>query len=162
MIFLSAFVCIPFLITNYWLFLSQCSLLTPTPPSLKPLEDLWFSDVFFFGGGGGRWESKGNVGKKRVNLLYWIYSIMCHIMYQNDLRNISQQNIYLLKVNNRSTRKRREKCWTSTIKTPEWCHCLRPGIFILLTLNVFHALLLSAFVIFNQENVCWDCFWIFY
>ena len=96
------------------------------------------------------------------NLLYWIYSIMCHIMYQNDLRNISQQNIYLLKVNNRSTRKRREKCWTSTIKTPEWCHCLRPGIFILLTLNVFHALLLSAFVIFNQENVCWDCFGIFY
>ena len=53
---------------------------------------------------------------------------MCHIMYQNDLRNISQQNIYLLKVNNRSTRKRCQICWASTTKTPERCHCLRSGI----------------------------------
>ena len=121
-----------------------------------------FGFLGFFGGGGGRWESKGNVTKKGVNLLYWTYSIMCHIMYQNDLRNISQQNIYLLKVNNKSIRKRREICWTSTIKTPELCHCLLSGIFILFTLNVFHALFSSAFVIFKQENVCWDCFGILY
>ena len=48
--------------------------------------------------------------------------------------------IYLLKVNNRKTRTRCEICSKSTIKTAERCHWRRSGVFLLLTLNIFHTL----------------------
>ena len=39
-------------------------------------------------------------------------------------------NIYLIKVNNRNTRKRCEIFSKLTIKTPEWRRCRRSGVFI--------------------------------
>ena len=42
----------------------------------------------------------------------------------------SPANIYLLKVNNKSTRKRSEICSKLTLKTPEGSHWRRSGVFI--------------------------------
>ena len=55
-------------------------------------------------------------------------------------------NIYLLKVNNRNSRKRREICSKLTIKTPERRHDV-VLVFLLLTLNIFHT--------FFYCSYCW-------
>ena len=64
-------------------------------------------------------------------------------------------NIYLLKVNNRSTRRRYEACSQLTIKnnrttsmTSFWC-------FILLTLNTLHTFSSVSIVDSEQVNVSW-------
>ena len=49
-------------------------------------------------------------------------------------------DIYLLKVNNKNTRKRCEICSNLTIKTPERRQCDVALVSLLLTLNIFHIL----------------------
>ena len=51
-------------------------------------------------------------------------------------------NIYLLKVQNKNTRKRFEKCSKLTIKTPEQRHRSRSGVFTLKIKDISHLLLL--------------------
>ena len=48
--------------------------------------------------------------------------------------------IYLLKVNNKNTKKRCEICSNLTIKTPERRQCDVALVSLLLTLNIFHIL----------------------
>ena len=47
-----------------------------------------------------------------------------------DYTTTDPAGIYLFKVNNRNTRTRREICSKLTIKTPEQCHWLCSGVFI--------------------------------
>ena len=62
-----------------------------------------------------------------------------HVIFKNMSKFIYPANIYLFKVNNRSTRKRREIC-SKLLKTPEWRQWCRSGVFI---------------VDFQQMNVSW-------
>ena len=49
---------------------------------------------------------------------------------------------YMFKVNNRNTRTRCEICSKLPIKTPEWHHCHRSGVFIVNFEHISHLLLL--------------------
>ena len=49
-------------------------------------------------------------------------------------------NIYLLKVNNKNTRKGSEICSKLTIKTPERCQWRRSGVFIINFEHISHCL----------------------
>ena len=49
--------------------------------------------------------------------------------------------IFLVKVNNRNTRKWYEICSKLTIKTPERCHWRRSGVFIINFEHILHVLL---------------------
>ena len=49
--------------------------------------------------------------------------------------------IYLLKVNNRNTRTRREICSKLTIKMPEWRQWRRSGVFIVNFEDISHLVL---------------------
>ena len=51
-------------------------------------------------------------------------------------------NVYLFHVKNRNTRKRCEICSKFTIKTPELCHWLRSGVFIVNFEHISHLFLL--------------------
>ena len=61
--------------------------------------------------------------------------------------------IYLLKVNNRNTRERREMCSKLTIKTPERRHRRRSGVFIVNSEHISHLVLASfEYVIASWEK----------
>ena len=49
--------------------------------------------------------------------------------------------IYLLKINNRNTRTRREICSELTIKMPEWRQWRRSGVFIVNFEDISHLVL---------------------
>ena len=103
---------------------------------LKTSENLWFSDVFRGCKKGTYWRN----GLINFQPLFHSYTLCCTNMtfnypagkyvlnQQNAARSVTQQeieyspaNIYLLKVNNRNTRKRCKICSKLTIKTPQWC-----------------------------------------
>ena len=69
-------------------------------------------------------------------------------------------NIYLLKVNNRNTRKRCEICSKLTIKPPERRQWLHSGVFIVKFEHVSHLLLVNMWMFVTgkseQVNVRWD------
>ena len=65
--------------------------------------------------------------------------------------------IYLLKVNNRNTRTRGEKCSKLAINTLKRQHWRQYGVFILNS-NVFHTLLYRFYCSFRA---C-DCMWNYY
>ena len=58
-------------------------------------------------------------------------------------------NIYMLKINNQNTRKRREICSKVTIKTPERCHCLS-DVFIVNFKHISHFFLMFLLLTFNK------------
>ena len=66
--------------------------------------------------------------------------------------NDSPANIYLFKINNRNTRKRRVIIAKLTMKAPEHDVVLAP---LLLTLNIFHTLSSVFSVDFEQVNLSW-------
>ena len=68
--------------------------------------------------------------------------------------DIYTANIYLLKVNNRNTKKRCEICSKSAINTSERCHWRRSGV-LLLTLNTCHPFSSVSISHFGQVNVSW-------
>ena len=68
--------------------------------------------------------------------------------------DIYTANIYLLKVNNRNTRKRCEICSKLAINISERCHWRRSGV-LLLTLNTYHPFSSVSIADFGQENVSW-------
>ena len=65
-------------------------------------------------------------------------------------------NIYLLKVNNRNTRKRYEIYSELTIKTPERRHEPRSGVFIVNFEHISHPFSHVSIVDFEQVNGGWD------
>ena len=88
------------------------------------------------------WKMQNRVGHLNIEI-YW------HVLYLLDINN------YLLKANNRNSRKRFEICSELTIKTPErhqWC---RPGFFIFNFEHVSHLFSSVSIVVFEQVNVCW-------
>ena len=66
-------------------------------------------------------------------------------------------NIYLLKTNNRNTRKRCEICSKLTIKTPESRQCGRGVVLVFFIVNFQHITPFSSvsFVDFEQVNFSW-------
>ena len=56
-------------------------------------------------------------------------------------------NIYLLKINNRNTRKRCQKCLKLTIKTPERRHWYRFGVFIVNFEHISHLFVVSLLLL---------------
>ena len=75
---------------------------------------------------------------------------------QTSLGFINPANIYLLKVNNTNTRKRREICSKLTIKTPGRHHWPRSGD-LMSTLNIFHTFFWRLYCYFEFAFVCWEC-----
>ena len=65
---------------------------------------------------------------EQVNICWLSTEALIHII--NHLGDLVPANIYLFKVNNRSTRKRCEICSKFTIKTPERRHRRRSGVFV--------------------------------
>ena len=59
--------------------------------------------------------------------------------------------IYLLKVNDRNTRKRFEICSKLTKKTPERCHWRRCGVFIVNFEHILHLVLVFLLLILNMS-----------
>ena len=57
--------------------------------------------------------------------------------------------IYLLKVNNRNTRKMCEICSKLTIKTPEQRHCRRSGVFIINFEHMSHLVVMFLLLTLN-------------
>ena len=75
----------------------------------------------------------------------------------NDMSNISHQPIschpaskYLLKVNNRNTRKNCEICLKLTIKTAERRHWRRSGAFIVNFEHISHSFLVFLLLNLNR------------
>ena len=74
--------------------------------------------------------------------------------YSRFLYSIYQANIYLLKVNDRDTRKRCEICSKLTIKSPEWRHWRYSVVFIVnfeYISHIFLVLLMLTWI----SNVIW-------
>ena len=59
-------------------------------------------------------------------------------------------NIYLFKINNKNTRKRCEICSELTIKTPEWRHWRRSGVFIVNFELILHLFLVFLLLTWNK------------
>ena len=62
----------------------------------------------------------------------------------------SQLTFYLLKVNNRNARKKREICSKLTIKTPERCQWRRSGVFIVNFEHISHLFLVFLLLTLNK------------
>ena len=71
----------------------------------------------------------------------------CQYFYYNTSIPVG---IYLLKVNNRNTRTRREICSKLTIKTPERRHWRRPGVFIVNFEHLSHLVLVFLLLTLNM------------
>ena len=103
-----------------------------------------------------QWTLKSVVNA--CNKIEKTYSAYLHSCYELGILlttiRFYPANIYLLKVSNRSTRKRCEICSKLTIKTPEDVLDV-VLVFLLLTLKIFHALSSVSFVNFGQVNVSW-------
>ena len=70
----------------------------------------------------------------------------------NDVSFINAPaNIYLLKVNNRNTRKRSEICSKVTIKTPERRQWRRSGVFIVNFKYISHLFLVLSMLTLNKQ-----------
>ena len=60
-------------------------------------------------------------------------------------------NIYLLKFNNKNTRKRCEICSKLTIKTPKQCYWRRPGFFIVNFKHMLHPFVVFLLLTLNMH-----------
>ena len=78
------------------------------------------------------------MAKKRLNSTESILKYILHRYYP--------ANIYLLKVNNRNSRKKCEICSKLTIKTPE----RRSGVFIVNFEHILHIFLLFLLLTLNK------------
>ena len=67
-----------------------------------------------------------------------------------DYTTTDPAGIYLFKVNNRNTRTRREICSKLTIKTPEQCHWLCSGVFIVNFEHISHLVLVFLLLTLNR------------
>ena len=68
-------------------------------------------------------------------------------------------NIYLIKFNNRNTRKKCEICPKLAMKTSEQSHVNDVDlVLLLLTLNIFHTFSSFSIVDFAQVNISWELF----
>ena len=78
-------------------------------------------------------------------------------IFWKHLENITDPaDTYLFKVNNSTTtRERREICSKLTIKTLEWRHWRRSGVFIVNFENILHPLSSVSIFGFEQVNVSW-------
>ena len=74
-----------------------------------------------------------------------------------DVQDITP-NIYLLKVNNKNTRKRPGICSKLAIKTPERWQQRRSGVFIVNFEQISHVFFNVPMVDVEQVFVCWDIF----
>ena len=72
-----------------------------------------------------------------------------YIWTYNHVNIHTPSNIYLFKVNNRSTRKRFEISSKLIIKIPERLQCLRSGVFIVNIEHISHLFLVSLLLTFN-------------
>ena len=67
-----------------------------------------------------------------------------------QISTYNTDNIYMFKVNNRSTRKRGEICSKLTIKTPERRHCRHFGVFIVNSEHMSHLFLVFLLLTLNK------------
>ena len=81
--------------------------------------------------------------------LFWF-----HIMFKQERELSLPANIYLFKVNNRNTRKRREICSKLIIKTPERRHWLSSGVFIVNFEHTLHLVLVFLLLTFYWKCNC--------
>ena len=84
-----------------------------------------------------------SISKLKSQMLFTCKNFVCRFYVKKKFwwpgpRFILPANIYLFKVNNKSTRKRCEIFSKLTIKTPEWRQRL-VLVFLLLTLKIFHT-----------------------
>ena len=91
-----------------------------------------------------------------------IYLVHSWILFLKKPRNIDWNaiiphqvpaNIYLLKFNNRNTRKRCEICSKFTIKTPEWRHWRRFAVFIVNFEHILVPFSIVSLVDFEEVNI---------
>ena len=59
--------------------------------------------------------------------------------------------MYLIKINNKNTRKRYEICSKLTIKTPEWHHLRRSDVFIVKFEHISHIFLMILLLTLNKQ-----------
>ena len=62
----------------------------------------------------------------------------------------STADIYLLKINNGNTKTMYEICPWLTLKTPEWRHCRRSGVFIATFEQISHIVLVFRLLTINK------------
>ena len=75
--------------------------------------------------------------------------IFC-VVWNMRLINNFLAGIYLVKINNRNTRTRYEICSKLTMKTPEWCHWRRSGVFIVNFEHVLRLVLMFLLLTLNM------------
>ena len=68
-------------------------------------------------------------------------------------------NIYLFKVNNRNTRKRREICSKLTIKTPEGHYWRRSGVFIVNFEHILRLFIMFLLLTLNKSMLAQLFYW---
>ena len=101
-------------------------------------------------------DDAGYIGDDDANNSYGIQ----YVVFQQWILTFCLANIYGLKVNNRSTRKRREICSKLTIKTPEWHQWHQPGVFIVNFEHISHhflvfLLLILSMYLFAVQDLYW-------
>ena len=80
-----------------------------------------------------------------------------YLRYLNNvMRVFDQPNIFLLKVNNRNTRKRCEICSKLTIKTPERHYWHRSGVFIANVEHISHLVLVFLLLTLKMSLLAWE------
>ena len=79
----------------------------------------------------------------------WLEKNRSLISKRDKERRSNQVVIYLLKVNNRKTRTRREKCSKLTIKTPERRQWRRSGVFTVKFEHFSHFVLVFLLLTLN-------------
>ena len=93
-----------------------------------------------------------NLSNYHNQISFYIWGIKFRVLCQVFERP-SLAHIYMFKLNNRNTRKKCEICSKLTIKTPEWIHWLRSGVFVLNFEYVSFIFLLFIFPTTDFEKV---------
>ena len=76
-------------------------------------------------------------------------------LVKEEIKTFTKVGNYMLKSNNRSIRAGSEICSKLTVKTPEWRHWLRYGVFILNLEHVLHLVSEVSGVNFEHVNAGW-------
>ena len=86
-------------------------------------------------------------GRMLIQELQFSYKI-----FMFNLKTHTQANIHQLKVNHSSTRKSCKMCSKVTIKTPEWSHWHRYGVFIVNLKQISHYFLVFLLLHFSSNS----------